>query len=189
MKLTEDIQKTLEEWKSPLQSCDFIFLFAPSFNSRIFFDGFFAKNDTRIRGIPFTTKRPSFVECKRIQKMLTTVEFLEKRENPIKEIETTKNEKKKKKKKKSLDPKIEIENNREQVEKEKIEFENSDRFLKAVKSGKTEDLNSAILDEKIFLIPENLNSQSISYPLYLAVESLNFEMVKYKLWLFAVFLK
>lgn len=77
VKLKEDVARTLEEWKDQIISSDLIFLFAPNQNRSYFYyeKSPLQKGDSRIRGIPFPTIRPSFVELKRIHYILSTVEI------------------------------------------------------------------------------------------------------------------
>ncbi|XP_077978963.1 tRNA endonuclease ANKZF1-like [Glandiceps talaboti] len=75
--LIQDIHNLLDEWKDSLSSCDHIFIRAPSFNKAIFFSGknsHFDKKDPRIITIPFSTRRPTFAEVKRIHIELATIE-------------------------------------------------------------------------------------------------------------------
>ncbi|KAJ8313538.1 hypothetical protein KUTeg_008099 [Tegillarca granosa] len=75
--LKEDIQELITSWESHLSKCDLIFLRAPGFNKKIFFSGKtppFKKDDTRIRMIPFPTKRPTHNEVRRVHEMLSSVE-------------------------------------------------------------------------------------------------------------------
>ncbi|KAL3831821.1 hypothetical protein ACJMK2_023523 [Sinanodonta woodiana] len=75
--LIQDIQELLSSWSLQLKQCDLIFLYAPGFNRQIFFSGKnppFQKDDTRIRMIPFQTKRPTFNEIKRVHGMLASIE-------------------------------------------------------------------------------------------------------------------
>lgn len=76
MALGNEIQELLDEWNSHIKRADFVFLRCSSYHRSIFFSGkipAFAKNDPRIKNIPFVTHRPSFQEVKRVHKKLTNV--------------------------------------------------------------------------------------------------------------------
>lgn len=66
----------LVDWRGHLTSCHSVFIFAPSGNrDNFFFDGSpLTKTDTRIRSIPFPTRRPTFTEVQRVAKWLATAE-------------------------------------------------------------------------------------------------------------------
>ncbi|XP_070566888.1 tRNA endonuclease ANKZF1-like [Ptychodera flava] len=75
--LIQDIHDLLDDWKESLADCDHIFLRAPSFNKAIFFSGknaHFSKKDPRFITIPFSTRRPTFAEVKRVHAELMTAE-------------------------------------------------------------------------------------------------------------------
>ncbi|XP_006822109.1 tRNA endonuclease ANKZF1-like [Saccoglossus kowalevskii] len=75
--LSQDIHDLLDSWSEHLAKCDHIFLRAPSFNKSIFFGGKkapFDKKDCRIVTIPFSTRRPTFAELKRVHSLLSVVE-------------------------------------------------------------------------------------------------------------------
>ncbi|XP_045167402.2 ankyrin repeat and zinc finger domain-containing protein 1-like [Mercenaria mercenaria] len=75
--LTQEIQELIASWSEHIQSCDRIFLRAPSFNRKIFFSGKsppLNKDDERIRLIPFQTRRPTFNEVRRVYEMLASIE-------------------------------------------------------------------------------------------------------------------
>ena len=66
-----------EAWSEHMKSCDRIFLRAPSSNKMKFFRGkkpLLDKQDSRIRMIPFQTRRPTFKEIKRVHQLLSTVD-------------------------------------------------------------------------------------------------------------------
>ncbi|XP_052826487.1 ankyrin repeat and zinc finger domain-containing protein 1 isoform X1 [Octopus bimaculoides] len=75
--LNQDVQELLTSWSDYLMRCDLIFLRAPSFNQQMFFSGKnspLSRNDFRIRGIPFHTRRPTHNETCRVHEMLASVE-------------------------------------------------------------------------------------------------------------------
>ena len=111
---SQDIRILLAEWSKFLSEADFIFIQAPSSNRHIFYsydETPFKKGDTRIRKIPFITRRPTFGEVERIYSLLTTVKFstisiqeAEKEAREAKEAKEIKEkEVQKKKKKKNKD--------------------------------------------------------------------------------------
>lgn len=76
----KDIHEVLDNWSTELKASHRIFLVAPGQgNKHIFYypESPLQKNDTRIRSVPFTTKRPTLIEIKRAQQILTTVEFFD----------------------------------------------------------------------------------------------------------------
>ncbi|XP_041365063.1 ankyrin repeat and zinc finger domain-containing protein 1-like [Gigantopelta aegis] len=76
--LAQEVQDLIVSWSDHIKKCDLIFLRAPSFNRPIFYGGknaLFKKDDTRIRTIPFATRRPTLNEVKRVYQMLASVEF------------------------------------------------------------------------------------------------------------------
>ena len=68
--LTRDIQTTLQAWRPQLDAASQIYVHAPSTaNSAPIFGGeapCLTRGDARIRRIPFTTRRPTFSETKRV---------------------------------------------------------------------------------------------------------------------------
>ncbi|KAL4222271.1 Ankyrin repeat and zinc finger domain-containing protein 1 [Mactra antiquata] len=75
--LIQEVQELIASWNEYIKDCDRIFLRAPSFNRKIFFSGKappFNKDDTRIRLIPFQTRRPTFNEVRRVYEVLASIE-------------------------------------------------------------------------------------------------------------------
>ncbi|XP_028292405.1 ankyrin repeat and zinc finger domain-containing protein 1 isoform X2 [Gouania willdenowi] len=75
--LVKDIQDLLLTWAEHLKEASAIFIRAPSYNKTIFFGGRAApldKKDSRIRTIPFATRRATFREVQRVQVVLSTVQ-------------------------------------------------------------------------------------------------------------------
>lgn len=61
-----------------LKDCSHIFYRAPGRNKHVFFGGktpLFQKDDSRLRNIPFPTKRATFKEVKRIYNTLSTIDY------------------------------------------------------------------------------------------------------------------
>lgn len=74
--LTRDIQETMRAWAPQLQQCALIFVHAPSANAAPLFHGEappLGRGDPRVRSVPFTTRRPTFSETKRVAQTLLTV--------------------------------------------------------------------------------------------------------------------
>ena len=73
----QDIRELLTSWNEHLQIASHIFLYAPSSNAQTLFGGENAvldRNDRRIRRIPFTTRRPTMKEAKRISYLLSLLQ-------------------------------------------------------------------------------------------------------------------
>ncbi|CAL8460734.1 g265 [Coccomyxa elongata] len=78
--LERDIQDTLQAWKARLQGAALIFVHAPSSNAAALFGGehpVLDRADLRIRSVPFTTRRPTFAETKRVVTVLLSVQSAE----------------------------------------------------------------------------------------------------------------
>ncbi len=74
--LTRDIQETMRAWSPQLRECALIFVHAPSANAAPLFHGEappLDRGDPRVRSVPFTTRRPTFSETKRVAQTLLTV--------------------------------------------------------------------------------------------------------------------
>ncbi|XP_030284903.1 ankyrin repeat and zinc finger domain-containing protein 1 [Sparus aurata] len=74
--LVKDIQDLLVSWAEHVQEASAIFVRAPSYNKTIFFGGRAApldKKDSRIRTLPFATRRATFREIQRVHEVLSTV--------------------------------------------------------------------------------------------------------------------
>ncbi|KAH9329559.1 hypothetical protein KI387_001667, partial [Taxus chinensis] len=81
--LKKEIIELLAAWKCYLDSALCIYIYAPSSNGQIFFSGEnppLSHHDNRVRRIPFTTRRPTLKEAKRIYHQLTCIHFAEKAE-------------------------------------------------------------------------------------------------------------
>jgi len=81
VKLQEEISELIENWRSDIDSSDFIFLHAPYHTRSCFFDSsngdaVLLVGDPRIRSIPFQTKRPTFGEVSRVWQLLSTIEVI-----------------------------------------------------------------------------------------------------------------
>lgn len=74
--LAKNIQLLIQAWKEHLETSNYIFIRSPKYNKEIFYGGknpLFKKDDERIHGIPFITKRPTFNETKRVYQELFSV--------------------------------------------------------------------------------------------------------------------
>uniref|UniRef100_A0A3Q2Z593 Ankyrin repeat and zinc finger peptidyl tRNA hydrolase 1 n=1 Tax=Hippocampus comes TaxID=109280 RepID=A0A3Q2Z593_HIPCM len=74
--LVKDIQDLLVNWSDHLKEASAIFVRAPRYNKAIFFGGRTSpldKKDSRVRSIPFATRRATFREVQRVHNELATV--------------------------------------------------------------------------------------------------------------------
>lgn len=73
--LRQEILSTLQSWRLQLEKVSRIFVAAPGGNEACLFEEASPLNrdDTRLAGIPFPTKRPTFSEAKRVMSALLTV--------------------------------------------------------------------------------------------------------------------
>ncbi|XP_077435760.1 tRNA endonuclease ANKZF1 [Vanacampus margaritifer] len=74
--LVKDIQDLMVSWGDHLKEASAVFVRAPSYNKTIFFGGRTSpldKKDTRIRNVPFATRRATFREVQRVHNVLSTV--------------------------------------------------------------------------------------------------------------------
>ncbi|KAM9486608.1 tRNA endonuclease ANKZF1 [Clarias gariepinus] len=79
--LTKDIQDLLKNWAEYLTQAEAIFLRTPKYNRSVFFGGRGAplgRKDSRIRSIPFATRRATFSEVTRVHDVLSTVQVYDK---------------------------------------------------------------------------------------------------------------
>ncbi|OIT32135.1 PREDICTED: ankyrin repeat and zinc finger domain-containing protein 1 [Nicotiana attenuata] len=76
--LKKEIQDLLTSWKPYFAVSSCIFIYAPSDNRQLFFDGdgpYFVCQPNVIRNIPLTVRRPTYKEARRIYGLLTQVSF------------------------------------------------------------------------------------------------------------------
>nr|GMD38123.1 ankyrin repeat and zinc finger domain-containing protein 1 [Ipomoea batatas] len=76
--LKKEIQELLAEWKPYFTNSSSVFIYAPSNNRQLFFDGnkpFFACQHCAIKNVPLTVRRPTFKEARRIYNLLTRISF------------------------------------------------------------------------------------------------------------------
>lgn len=75
--LHQDIEDTLASWRSELEACSLILVAAPGSNGKTLFSLgdplVLNKSDKRVRKVPFTTRRPTLSEAKRVARVLLTV--------------------------------------------------------------------------------------------------------------------
>jgi len=77
--LQEEIRKLLANWSEYLRAASHLFVHAPSSNSQAIFGGepaLLNHSDHRIHRIPFTTRRPTMKEAKRICHLLGTIYYV-----------------------------------------------------------------------------------------------------------------
>ncbi|ORX50443.1 hypothetical protein DM01DRAFT_1337628 [Hesseltinella vesiculosa] len=78
--LQQDIREVIDQWKKYLDQSECIIVHAPSGNRKMVFgyDGaVLRKDDPRIHGVPFTTRRPTLNELRRVYLDLTTLKVME----------------------------------------------------------------------------------------------------------------
>lgn len=74
--LAEDVRQALHDWQDLLKTCDQVHVHAPGSNWKDLMTagaGVLRPGDDRVRRIPFTTRRPTFSETKRVARILVTV--------------------------------------------------------------------------------------------------------------------
>ena len=74
--MPQDIRELLSSWREHLQAASHLFVYAPSSNAQTLYGGdnaVLSSSDGRIRRIPFTTRRPTMKEAKRINYLLGTL--------------------------------------------------------------------------------------------------------------------
>ena len=67
-------------WRQQLQECALVFVHAPAANAGPLFQGEappLCRGDRRVRSVPFTTRRPTFSETKRVAQLLLTASAAE----------------------------------------------------------------------------------------------------------------
>jgi hypothetical protein len=87
VRFDELVVEFFDSWRTHLDECSLLFIFAPSANLHSFFHkgSPLVKSDPRLRKIPFNLRRPSFAECGRVHKVLTTVEVASGIQRPVQE--------------------------------------------------------------------------------------------------------
>ncbi|PNF15842.1 hypothetical protein B7P43_G09890 [Cryptotermes secundus] len=76
--LIQHVQDIMESWSSQLDTCGLILYRAVGHNGNVLFSGRnppLSKTDSRLRTIPFATRRATFSEVKRVHGILTSVEM------------------------------------------------------------------------------------------------------------------
>ncbi|KAK4418746.1 Ankyrin repeat and zinc finger domain-containing protein 1 [Sesamum alatum] len=76
--LKKDIQELLTLWKPYFAVASCVFIYAPSNNRQLFFDGdkpYFICQGHTIRNIPLTVRRPTFKEASRIYSLLVQISY------------------------------------------------------------------------------------------------------------------
>ncbi|ORE07839.1 hypothetical protein BCV72DRAFT_272677 [Rhizopus microsporus var. microsporus] len=89
--LQQEVRQIIAQWRERIQESEFVFVHAPSGNRKIIFgydDAILARDNTK--SIPFTTRRPTLNELKRVFIELITVKLIQVDERAIKEQEEKK---------------------------------------------------------------------------------------------------
>ncbi|KAJ9188428.1 hypothetical protein P3X46_003787 [Hevea brasiliensis] len=76
--LKKDVQELLSSWKPYFDASTCVFIYAPSSNRHLFFDGdkaYFSDQHCFIRNVPLNVRRPTFKEAQRIYNQLTQVAY------------------------------------------------------------------------------------------------------------------
>ncbi|KAJ0052567.1 hypothetical protein Pint_00273 [Pistacia integerrima] len=76
--LKKDIQELLTSWKRYFDASICVFVYAPSTNRQLLFNGdkpYFSHQRCAIQNVPLTVRRPTFKETQRIYKQLTQVAY------------------------------------------------------------------------------------------------------------------
>ncbi|XP_021943085.1 ankyrin repeat and zinc finger domain-containing protein 1 [Folsomia candida] len=84
----QHVQDLMEAWKGRVSACPVIFYRAVGSSSNVLFGGkspLFQRSEQRLRTIPFPTNRPTFLELKRVQSLLTTLHVYDDREQFLSE--------------------------------------------------------------------------------------------------------
>lgn len=74
--LLQEIQELFAAWKHYFDASSYVFIHAPSNNRQLFFDGekaHFSNHSRIVRHVPFTVRRPTLNEAKRIYNLLTNL--------------------------------------------------------------------------------------------------------------------
>ncbi|CAO3594068.1 unnamed protein product [Absidia cylindrospora] len=80
MALQQDIRELLSQWKKYIDQSELVFVQAPSGNKKIIYgyDGAVLRKDNpRIHNMPFTTRRPTLSELRRVYLELTTLKVIQ----------------------------------------------------------------------------------------------------------------
>ncbi|KAI8337712.1 hypothetical protein BC941DRAFT_426002 [Chlamydoabsidia padenii] len=80
MALQQDIRELLDQWKKYIDQSEFVIIHAPSGNKKIIYgyDGaILQKDNPKICNVPFTTRRPTLSELRRVYLELTTLKVVQ----------------------------------------------------------------------------------------------------------------
>ncbi|GKU88349.1 hypothetical protein SLEP1_g2627 [Rubroshorea leprosula] len=83
--LKKEIQELLSAWKPYFDAASCVFIYAPSNNRQMLFNGdkpYFSNQYCAIRNVPLSVRRPTFKEARRIYNQLTQVAYEVEEENP-----------------------------------------------------------------------------------------------------------
>ncbi|KAI8545274.1 hypothetical protein RHMOL_Rhmol07G0028800 [Rhododendron molle] len=76
--LKKEIQELLAAWKPYFDASSCVFIYAPSDNHQLLFDGenpYFSCKHCIVRSVPLTVRRPTLKEARRVYKLLTQVTY------------------------------------------------------------------------------------------------------------------
>ncbi|KAI9307214.1 hypothetical protein BJ944DRAFT_176933, partial [Cunninghamella echinulata] len=86
MALQQDIRELLNQWKKYIDQSEIILIHAPSGNKKIIYgyeDAILKKDNPKINSIPFTTRRPTLSEIRRVYIELSTLKVIRMDENTL----------------------------------------------------------------------------------------------------------
>ncbi|CAO3638933.1 unnamed protein product [Cunninghamella blakesleeana] len=151
--LQQDIRELLDQWKKYIDQSEMVFVHAPSGNKKIIYgyDGaVLKKGDSKISSIPFTTRRPTLSEIRRVFMELSTLKVikmdektLQKHQQQIKEQGERVRHQLEKAKAKLTGIKIEDDDNDNEIIGQKMDSV-LEKFLGLLKQGKANVINSYI---------------------------------------------
>eukprot|EP01123_Difflugia_compressa_P006401 TRINITY_DN185_c1_g1_i1.p1 TRINITY_DN185_c1_g1~~TRINITY_DN185_c1_g1_i1.p1 ORF type:complete len:596 (+),score=129.52 TRINITY_DN185_c1_g1_i1:39-1826(+) len=177
----EQISEVLTDWSELISKADFIFLYAPGQNWNIFFSGEngLKRGDNRIRSVPFTVKKPTLAEVKKIHEILTKIEI----SHYDPQSDTTEQEQKEQKQESMEILENNSVNNNNKSEHIKISLEThqevEDKISTAIINN---DIDAMIsLFDSDYEMPVYTDIKKITTPVYLAVQYNRFNILEYLL--------
>ncbi|KYQ88554.1 hypothetical protein DLAC_11283 [Tieghemostelium lacteum] len=188
-RLKEEVAELLQSWKSQLEQCTFIFVFAPKGNTRdILFPqgGVISHLDERIRNIPFPIIRPTYNETQRVSSILFSVDIElfdeEKEELRQKELQEKQKQLEEQQEKERIDQEAKLQK-QQQLMKDVSQYRD-DRLFQAIRNKDMEKVRYLLETDESYELPEPKQGDSILTPLYLAMEAKDMEMMKYFIQMF-----
>ncbi|KAI8391286.1 uncharacterized protein BYT42DRAFT_591877 [Radiomyces spectabilis] len=147
--LQQEIREVLSQWKKYIDASELVLVHAPSSNKKIIYgynEAILRKDDPRLRSIPFSTRRPTLNEVKRVFLEITTVKVLEMDADVLQEHQqklAAKEEKirqqlEKSRSKKESSPVATRENAKRQISSE------TEKLVLLIKQGKTQVVTAYI---------------------------------------------